>query len=138
MQDELAHFIAAQDEVWDSVRAELAAGAKRTHWMWFVFPQIAGLGLSDMSQRYAIADLNQARAYLAHPILAHRLYECVNLALASGRSAMEIFGPIDAQKFFSSMTLFAYVAVEPIFEQALAQFFCGARDQATLTLAQMG
>ena len=134
MEYDLDRFCAAQDPVIDNVRAELAAGNKTTHWMWFVFPQIAGLGLSTMSQQYAIRDLGEARAYLAHPILAHRLYECVSLAMSSGRSAMEIFGPVDAQKLFSCLTLFDYVAVEPIFARALTYFFNGARDQGTLTL----
>jgi len=136
MDYDLERFTLAQDQVMDAVRAELAAGNKTTHWMWFVFPQIAGLGLSSMSQQYAITSLGEARAYLAHPVLALRLYECVNLAMSSGRSALQIFGPVDAQKLFSCLTLFDYVAVEPIFGQALAFFFCGARDQATLTIAQ--
>ncbi|MCB5944500.1 DUF1810 domain-containing protein [Acidocella sp. KAb 2-4] len=128
----LARFLAAQAPVLPAVRAELAAGHKRTHWMWFIFPQLAGLGASAMSQRYAISGLAEARAYLAHPQLGQRLLDCTRLAMQSGRPALDIFGPIDEQKLRSCLTLFAAASAEPLFTQALAQFFGGAPDQATL------
>lgn len=132
----LERFRTAQDPVIDAVRAELADGRKHTHWMWFIFPQIAGLGLSAMSQRYAITGLAEARAYLAHPVLGPRLRDCTSLAMSSGRSALEIFGSVDAQKFLSCLTLFAAAGNEPVFTQALAQFFNGRYDQATMAILQ--
>ena len=132
----LERFHTAQDPIIDNVRAELAAGNKTTHWMWFIFPQIAGLGLSTMSQRYAITSLGEARAYLAHPVLGPRLAECTQLALSSGRPALEIFGPVDAQKFLSCLTLFATANGHAIFAEALARFFNGRPDQATLAILQ--
>jgi uncharacterized protein (DUF1810 family) len=130
----LSRFVSAQDPVMPQVLAELGAGRKASHWMWFVFPQIAGLGSSPTAQRYAIADRAEARAYLAHPILGPRLRQCTELVLATnGRSANAIFGSPDDVKFRSSMTLFAAVAEDPaLFDQALARFFGGARDPATL------
>jgi uncharacterized protein (DUF1810 family) len=132
----LGRFTTAQAPVIDTVRAELAAGSKRTHWMWFIFPQIAGLGLSAMSQRYAITNLAEARAFLAHPILGPRLRDCTELATSSGRTALEIFGPVDAQKLLSCLTLFAAAGNEPVFTRALAQFFNGRYDQATMAILQ--
>lgn len=132
----LERFRAAQDPVIDEVRAELADGHKRTHWMWFIFPQITGLGLSALSQQYAITSLAEARAYLAHPVLGRRLRDCTALAMQSRRSALEIFGPVDAQKFLSCLTLFTHAGDEPVIRNALAQFFDGWYDQATLTLLQ--
>lgn len=131
----LERFVAAQDPVWARVTAELAAGAKTSHWMWFVFPQIAGLGTSAMSVRYAIASLDEARAYRAHPVLGPRLAEATELMLRhAGRPAEAILGGIDAVKFRSSMTLFAAAAPEePRFAQALAAFFAGAGDPKTLS-----
>ena len=116
------------------VLAELAAGHKQSHWMWFVFPQIAGLGHSAMAQRYAIADLDEARAFLAHPILGPRLKQCTELVLAvQGKSAHEIFGSPDDLKFRSSMTLFAAAAPgEKIFRAALDKYFSGKGDRLTL------
>ena len=132
----LERFSTAQNPVMENVHAELSAGNKRTHWMWFIFPQIAGLGLSTMSQRYAITGPAEARAYLAHPLLGPRLAECTSLALSSGRPALEIFGPVDAQKFLSSLTLFATTGGGPIFSEALARFFNGRYDQATMAILQ--
>ncbi len=129
----LERFVSAQDPVYAAVEQELAAGHKRTHWMWFIFPQIAGLGFSAMSQRYAISGLDEARAYLAHPVLRPRLKECVSLATASGHTALDIFGPTDAQKLHSSLTLFASAGKNPLFVQALEHFFGGEWDEATLT-----
>jgi len=132
----LERFCTAQNPIIEKICAELAAGNKTTHWMWFVFPQIGGLGLSSMSQRYAITSVAEARAYLAHPTLGPRLAECTRLALSSGRPALEIFGPVDAQKFLSCLTLFANAGGEPIFAEALARFFNGRYDQATMALLQ--
>jgi uncharacterized protein (DUF1810 family) len=134
---DLERFCTAQAPVIDTVRAELAAGAKRSHWMWFIFPQIAGLGLSAMSQRYAINGVAEARAYLAHPILGPTLRDCTSLAMSSGRTALEIFGPVDAQKLLSCLTLFGAAGGEPVFAQALAQFFNGRYDQATMAILQL-
>ena len=114
--------------------AELRNGAKKSHWMWFVFPQIAGLGSSSMAQRYAIANLDEARAYLAHDVLGKRLRECTEILLdVEGRSAHDIFGWPDDMKFRSSMTLFARAADDAApFTKALAKYFCGQEDEATL------
>jgi uncharacterized protein (DUF1810 family) len=129
----LERFVTAQDPVWPRVTAELAAGAKRSHWMWFVFPQIAGLGSSAMSQRYALDSLDDARAYLAHPVLGPRLLEATDLMLAhAGTPAEAILGGIDAVKFRSSMTLFQAAAPdEPRFARALDAFYDGP-DPRTL------
>ncbi len=133
---DLARFVAAQEDVYAQALAELRAGAKRSHWMWFVFPQIAGLGTSAMAQHYAIASLAEARAYLAHPVLGARLRECTAAVLAhSGESAETVLGPIDAIKLRSSMTLFARAGqVDDPFGACLAAFFGGKADPATLRL----
>ena len=114
--------------------AELRAGRKVTHWMWFVFPQVEGLGLSAMSQRYAISGLAEARAYLQHPVLGTRLVDCATvLAATDGKSAAEILGAVDAIKLRSSMTLFAAAAPDqPAFSAVLTKYFGGAPDEATL------
>lgn len=129
----IERFVVAQDPVYSAVVRELRAGHKSSHWMWFVFPQIAGLGHSPMSQRYAIATLAEARAYLGHPVLAARLRECAALVLATkGSTAEQIFGPIDARKFHSSMTLFHRAAPsEPEFRAVLERFYRGLPDEAT-------
>ena len=131
---DLERFVAAQAPVYARVVAELAAGQKRSHWMWFIFPQIAGLGTSAMARRYAIGSLAEARAYLAHPLLGPRLRECTQLVLeAKARAIGEIFGYPDDLKFHSSMTLFAATApAEAPFVQALDRYFGGAKDPATL------
>lgn len=133
---DLERFVAAQDPVIERVRAELAAGRKASHWMWFIFPQLAGLGFSAMSQRYAIASLEEAWRYLAHPVLGPRLLDCTRLVNAvEGRSAHGIFGSPDDMKFHSSMTLFARAAPEePAFAAALAKYYAGAEDPRTLAL----
>jgi len=130
---DLERFVVAQDRVYADVVEELRRGQKTGHWMWFVFPQIAGLGFSPMSQRYAISSLEEARAYLAHPTLGVRLRECARLLLETkGRSAEDIFGSVDAMKLRSSMTLFGRaVPQEPLFGQVLDRFFGGAPDEAT-------
>jgi uncharacterized protein (DUF1810 family) len=130
----LNRFIDAQAPVIDRVRAELAQGRKRSHWMWFIFPQIAGLGFSPMAQLYAIASLNEARAYLVHPVLGRRLEDCTRLVLAiEGHTASDIFGWPDDMKFRSSMTLFAQAAPDnPVFAEALSKYFDGDPDPETL------
>lgn len=129
-------FAEAQAPVYARVCAELRAGRKATHWMWFVFPQIAGLGLSSMAQRYAIGSAAEARAYLAHPLLGARLRQCTDLTLQiEGRSAQAIFGSPDDLKFRSSMTLFAAVAERPsLFDRALQKYFAGEADPRTLAI----
>ena len=132
----LNQFELAQDIIYPLVIKELAAGKKRTHWMWFIFPQIAGLGHSEMAQRFAIESLNQAREYLQHKILGARLTECAELLLAHpDKSALEIFGKPDNLKLHSSLTLFALAAEQnSVFAQLLQQFFFGESDQATLDI----
>ena len=131
----LEHFVQAQDadRTYQRAVAELRQGRKVSHWMWFVFPQITGLGQSAMSRQFAIGSLAQARAYLRHPVLGPRLRECAGiLAQQSGRSAEQILGGIDAQKLRSSMTLFARAAPEEaVFAQVLEQYFDGMPDPAT-------
>jgi uncharacterized protein (DUF1810 family) len=131
---DLKRFLDAQAGAIDAVRAELGRGRKASHWMWFVFPQIRGLGSSAMAQRYAISSLDEARAYAAHPVLGARLVECAALVLAvETRSVREIFGTPDDLKFHSSMTLFARAAPdEPVWRRALEKFFAGREDAATL------
>jgi uncharacterized protein (DUF1810 family) len=135
---ELERFIAAQAEgVHEAALREIRAGRKESHWMWFVFPQLAGLGRSETARHYAIASLEEAQAYLAHPLLGPRLREVVAaiLDIPVGRSAQDVFGPIDAVKLRSSMTLFLCAAPEePAFAAVLARFYEGEPDQATLAL----
>jgi uncharacterized protein (DUF1810 family) len=153
----LDRFVAAQERggTYERAVAELRAGAKVSHWMWFVFPQVAGLGLSAMAREYAIASVAEARAYLAHPVLGPRLRECARVVAATeGRSAIRIFGPVDAMKLRSSMTLFAAAAdadrsaAAPgderrgddrqddeagpsVFRDVLTKYFGGVADEAT-------
>ncbi|MBG0808871.1 DUF1810 domain-containing protein [Methylosinus sp. H3A] len=130
---DLRRFVEAQAPVVEEVVAELRAGRKRTHWMWFVFPQIEGLGSSPMAIRYAIRSAAEARAFLAHETLGERLRACTRLVLAAGRPLAEIFGAPDDRKFKSCMTLFAAVAPqETLFEAAIERCCAGARDVATL------
>lgn len=135
---DLGRFVAAQDAggSYRSAVTELKAGRKTTHWMWYVFPQIAGLGQSAASKRYAISSLAEARAYLAHPVLGPRLLECAGtLTTLSGRTAEDILGGIDAMKLRSSMTLFQHAAPdEPVFGSVLSQYFGGVPDSATQRL----
>ncbi len=132
---DLQRFVAAQDAggTYEHATAELRAGRKTSHWMWFVFPQIAGLGYSPTSRTYAITSLDEARAYLSHPVLGPRLTECAaTLTGLAGRSAEQIFGEVDAMKLQSSMTLFMHAAPgEPVFRQVLDQYFGGIPDSAT-------
>jgi uncharacterized protein (DUF1810 family) len=130
---DLDRFLSAQRSVYEGALDELRRGRKTGHWIWFIFPQVVGLGYSVMSQRYAIASLDEARAYLAEPVLGARLRECAAAALATtDRTAEEIFGPTDAKKLRSSMTLFHRAAPnEPIFSQVLDRFYGGYADPAT-------
>lgn len=132
----LQRFIQAQDPVFERVKNELGAGRKRSHWMWFIFPQFIGLGGSEMSQRYAIHSSEEASAYLKHALLGSRLRTCAQLVLnIPQRSIAEIFGHPDDLKFHSSMTLFAQIAPkDSLFQQALDQYFHGIPDAWTLTL----
>ncbi len=131
---DLQRFVDAQTPVYDRVLLELREGRKRAHWMWFIFPQIAGLGSSPMAQRYAIASRAEAAAYLAHPVLGSRLRECTRLVAATeGRSIHDILGSPDDMKFYSSMTLFAEAApADAAFRAALDKYFGGEPDPATL------
>jgi uncharacterized protein (DUF1810 family) len=130
----LERFVEAQAPVYSSVVKELKAGRKASHWMWFIFPQIAGLGRSEMAQKFAIASADEAAEYLAHPLLGARLRECSALALAIDDKAVdEIFAPPDDLKFHSSMTLFAEIAPdEAVFQDCINKFFDGEPDQATV------
>ncbi len=133
---DLDRFVIAQQHAFDGALAELRAGRKTGHWIWFIFPQVAGLGHSDMSRFYAIASLDEARGYLGHPILGPRLRACAEAMLAvPARSAMEILGSVDATKLRSSMTLFRLVAPdEALFGQVLDRYFGGVPDPATEAL----
>ena len=132
---DLQRFVAAQDAgaTYDHALAELRAGRKTSHWMWFIFPQIAGLGYSPMSRMYAISSLAEARAYLDHPVLGARLIECATILTGlTGRTAEQIFGEVDAMKLRSSITLFMHAAPgERVFRQVLDQYFGGRPDPAT-------
>ena len=134
----LDHFVKAQDFVWPSVLAELTASEKRTHWMWFVFPQLRALGRSERAIRYGLADLGEAREYLTHPILGPRLHECVSLLMRHPqKSAHDIFGSPDDVKFRSSLTLFSRAAPGDdggIFREALRVFYKGEDDPLTVEL----
>jgi len=134
---DLERFVQAQAGVITDVRAELQAGHKQSHWMWFVFPQLRGLGHSTMAQHYGIASLEEARAYLAHPVLGARLRECCELMLAvpEPRSAHEIVGPTDDLKFRSCVTLFSLAdPQDPLFRRCLDRFYGGVPDPRTLAL----
>jgi uncharacterized protein (DUF1810 family) len=136
----LQRFVDAQAGVYAAARAELEAGRKRSHWMWFIFPQIRGLGSSPTAQRFAITSREEAAAYLAHPVLGPNLHECVTLVNAiDGRSISAIFSSPDDLKFHSSVTLFANATAEnAIFLAALEKYFSGKPDQATLGILRHG
>ena len=136
MPHDLVRFVLAQDRLYPGILEELRRGRKVGHWIWFIFPQVAGLGRSEMSRRYAITSLAEARAYLAHPILGPRLRECAAALLATnGRSAEQILGPLDAMKVRSSMTLFRLAAPdEDLFGAVLDRHFGGTADEATAAL----
>ena len=130
----LQRFVEAQDPVYDQVRSELGEGHKRNHWMWFVFPQIEGLGHTSMARKFAISSLDEAKAYLQHATLGTRLIECTQLVInTTGRTIEQIFGYPDDLKFRSAMTLFARAATDnSIFEDALRKYFRGEHDRLTL------
>jgi uncharacterized protein (DUF1810 family) len=136
----LADFVATQDPVYDQVVSELKAGRKRTHWMWFIFPQMTGLGFSTMARRFGIASKSEAKVYLSHDIVGPRLRECTQLLLdLPGKNISDILGYPDDLKFRSSMTLFAVVAPEEtIFAEALKKFFADEPDARTIELLHDG
>lgn len=138
MADEfdLQRFVDAQAGSYPAALSELRAGSKRSHWMWFIFPQAAGLGHSSMAQRYSIGSRAEALAYLEHPLLGARLRECTAAALSveTDKTAYEIFGSPDDMKFRSSMTLFEAVGADPVFSAALERFYGGQRDKASLEI----
>ncbi len=131
---DLQRFVDAQARVYNDVLRELRQGRKQTHWMWFIFPQVVGLGSSPTAQAYAIGSLDEAKAYLLHPVLGERLAECTRLVNANANaSAREIFGSPDDLKFRSSMTLFAEAADDPsLFRAALNRYYAGEADERTL------
>ena len=133
---DLQRFVEAQQPVYEKVCAELAAGKKSSHWMWFVFPQLAGLGRSSMAVRFALASVTEAQAYWQHELLGPRLMQCIELVIASkGKTAFQIFGTPDDLKFRSCMTLFAHAFPdEPLFKTALTKFFHGEFDSKTVEL----
>lgn len=133
---DLQRFVDAQDRVWDDVLAELGQARKRSHWMWFVFPQLAALGRSSTARFYGISGADEARAYLAHPVLGPRLHACCALLLqAPAVTARDIFGEVDAMKLRSCLTLFDAIAPQaPIFRQCLDRYFAGERDALTASL----
>jgi uncharacterized protein (DUF1810 family) len=137
---DLQRFVTAQADCYDQVLAELRAGRKRSHWMWFVFPQLAGLGRSPTAAYYAIRNIDEAKAYLAHDVLGPRLQECTGLLLVhDGLSAADVFGYPDDLKFRSSMTLFEYVASDAtLFSEAISKYCAGIRDEKTLSLIGSG
>jgi uncharacterized protein (DUF1810 family) len=134
---DLNRFISAQEGVYDRALAELQVGLKRTHWMWYIFPQIDGLGYSPTTRHYSIKSLEEARQYLAHPVLGARLVECAEAVMAvQGRSASDIFGHPDDWKLQSSMTLFELVSgPRSVFERVLDKYYQGKRDGRTLQIA---
>ena len=133
---DLERFVAAQESTYPAALAELRAGAKRTHWMWFIFPQIAGLGHSPTARFYALSGLGEARAYVGHPLLGRRILECTEAVNGvRGRTALEIFGRPDDSKFCSSMTLFEAAAPDvDAFTRALDLYFDGVRDKRTIEI----
>jgi uncharacterized protein (DUF1810 family) len=132
---DLQRFIDAQNPIYESVLSELRAGRKKSHWMWYVFPQISGLGDSAMSRAYAITSIDEAKAYWAHPVLGSRLSACTRLVQdVQGRSIEDIFGYPDHLKFHSSMTLFDRAAPGGLFKTALATYFDGATDPSTIAI----
>jgi uncharacterized protein (DUF1810 family) len=133
--DNLERFIKAQDNIFEQIKAELAAGDKQSHWMWFVFPQIVGLGRTTTANYYAIKSLDEAKAYLQHPILGSRLLECCQILLRlQDRTAKQIFGFPDVLKLKSSMTLFLVVSDNNVFQEILDVYYKGEKDKVTLDI----
>ncbi|PZU13648.1 MAG: DUF1810 domain-containing protein [Sphingobium sp.] len=138
-QPDLSRFVEAQNGVFETALAEIASGRKRTHWMWFIFPQLRGLGHSAMAQHYGIASLEEARLYLDHVLLGARYRSCVAaLNELAPADAVDVFGATDAMKLRSSLTLFDAVEPSTMFQEALARFFHGKRDEATLRILSGG
>ena len=136
---DLERFVSAQHGEYTAALTEISNGAKQSHWMWFIFPQIAGLGFSAMSRRFAVASLDEARAYLEHPLLGLRLRACVDaLQGVTGKTAQDVFYEVDAAKLRSSLTLFAEAGTDQLFAAALGRWFGGVRDDATLALLGQG
>jgi uncharacterized protein (DUF1810 family) len=137
---DLQRFIDAQRDIYETALGELRSGTKRSHWMWFIFPQLSGLGHSPTAKFFAIRSAGEARAYLDHPLLGRRLCECVDALLpwAASRTAEQIFGEIDSMKLRSSLTLFDRLEPEAIFASALSVFFDSVSDQRTLALLNAG
>lgn len=136
---DLERFVSAQHGDYTAALTEISNGAKQSHWMWFIFPQIAGLGFSAMSRRFAIASLDEARAYLEHPLLGLRLRAFVDaLQGVTGKTAQDVFGEVDAAKLRSSLTLFAEAGTDQLFAAALGRWFGGVRGDATLALLGQG
>jgi uncharacterized protein (DUF1810 family) len=133
---DLGRFVEAQERIYPQALQEIRSGQKQSHWMWFIFPQIEGLGFSPASRRYSIKNAEEARAYLDHPVLGARLVECFEALVAlQGRSAVSVFGPVDEMKLRSSATLFAQVSAPgSVFEQALEKYFGGEKDELTLRI----
>jgi uncharacterized protein (DUF1810 family) len=134
----LQRFIDAQNPIYASALSEIRSGNKRGHWMWFIFPQMRGLGHSDMAQFYGIRSMEEAKAYLDHPVLGARLRECVAaMQDLSGTTPKKVFGEIDAIKFRSCLTLFERAGGDLVFEAALNRWFAGERDEATLRILEV-
>jgi uncharacterized protein (DUF1810 family) len=132
---DLDRFVTAQDtdDTYATALGELRRGRKRSHWMWFVFPQVSGLGRSAVAKHFELTGADEARAYLAHPVLGPRLLECARaMAGLAGHDAVAVLGPVDAAKLRSSMTLFGYVDQDPVFTEVLDRYFDGQRDEETL------
>jgi uncharacterized protein (DUF1810 family) len=138
-EHDLQRFVDAQEPIYPRALEEIRRGAKRTHWMWFIFPQLKGLGRSAMAQRYAIASVDEAKAYLDHPVLGARYVECVStLQDLIGHDAVAVFGEVDAVKLRSSLTLFEAASGNALFGAALSRWFGGERDQRTLEPRTVG
>jgi len=132
---DLARFRSAQERVYAGVLDELRRGRKTGHWIWYIFPQLVGLGFSGMSRRYSIGSLDEARAYLAHPVLGQRLRECVGLVMdIPDATAEQVFGSLDAMKFRSCLTLFDLAGGDDLFRLALEQYYRGERDEVTVRM----
>ena len=133
---DLDRFTSAQEQIYQEVLAEIKSGRKQSHWMWYIFPQIGGLGHSDIAKHYAIKNVEEAREYLRHPVLGKRLLECTEALLAiEGRTASEIFGTPDDLKLRSSMTLFAVISgTDSVFHRVLEKYYWGEKDDRSLQL----
>lgn len=139
MEYNLNRFVEAQNNVYEQVVAELRQGRKTSHWMWYIFPQIKGLGYSSTAMYYAILSLDEATEYLNHPVLGSRLIECCRILLGlENKTAEYIFGGIDAMKLKSSMTLYSLVSDNPVFNQVLGMYYNGKKDNATLRIIESG